>query len=131
MKTNRSARTLMAAASLAVLMLGASGAAHAYGDTIYWSIGMSSSGVQVGLASAPPVFVPAHPVYVAPPRPVVLLQPAPVYYAQPYAHRGWSHHNHGRHVGYGRVGEAYGHGNDRYERGHERGREGHGHNQHR
>lgn len=131
MKTNRSVQALMAAASLALLTLGASGGAHAYGDTIYWSIGMSSSGVQVGVASAPPVFVPAQPIYVAP-RPMVLVQPAPVYYAQNYAHRGWwSHRDHGRHAGYGHMGEAYGHGNARYERGHERGREGHGHNQHR
>ena len=114
MKTNFSLKTLAASACLAALALGASGAAQAHGDNIYWSIGMSSPGVQVGVASAPPMVMypptyPVYPVYVAP-RPVVYMPPAPVYYGPP---PGWRHHGH---PGWGRGYE--GRGDERWE--HER-----------
>lgn len=83
MKINRSVYSTAAAAALAVAALGATGAAQA-GD-VFWSLGLSSPGVAVGVANAPPVYVAPQPVYVQPqpvyvqPRPVY-VQPAPVYY---------------------------------------------------
>lgn len=86
-------------------------------DDVYWSIGVNSPGVSVGVSNAPPVYVQPAPVYVQPapvyvrPRPVyvqpapVYVQPAPVYrpgyYVQPvvqpqpvYVYPGWRHgHN--------------------------------------
>ncbi len=41
-------------------------------DDVYWSIGVNSPGVAVGVSNAPP------------PRPVVVHQPAPVVIHQPY-----------------------------------------------
>jgi hypothetical protein len=86
MKAIFSLRSLALTAAAAALTLGATGAAQAHGDNIYWSIGMSSPGVQVGVSSAPPVVM-YPPVYVAP-RPVVYM-PAPVAYGPP----GWRHHH--------------------------------------
>jgi len=90
MKHNRSAtRSVWARAAAAVLgmaALGATGLAQA-GD-VYWSLGVSSPGIAVGVANAPPVYVQPAPVYVAPapvyvqPRPVY-VRPAPVYYGAP------------------------------------------------
>lgn len=54
-------------------------AAHARGDDVYWSIGVSSPGVAVGVSNAPP---PRH--VVVQPQPVVIHQPAPVVIHQPY-----------------------------------------------
>jgi hypothetical protein len=90
-------------------------------DDVYWSVGVQSPGVQVGVSNAPPA-----PVYVQRPRPrpiyvqpaPVVVYPAPVYYGQPsrivyvdqwavpigrdYDHRG----RRGKHRGHG-------HGHDR------------------
>lgn len=101
-------------ALVAALTAGAAGLAQAR-DNIYWSIGVHSPGVSVGVANAAPVVsypryaYPSYgyPVYgaqpvVVVPRPVV-VHPAPVYYVgQPQYvykerkhHRKWrKHHRH-------------------------------------
>lgn len=110
MKASYSVRTLAALASAAVLTLGASSAAHAHdGGNIYWSIGMSSPGVSVGVASAPPMVM-YPPVYVVP-RPVYYLPPAPVVYGPP----GWYRHDNGWHRGW----HGRGHDHGRFEHGRE------------
>jgi hypothetical protein len=63
-----------ATAALAVLALGAAGAAHAR-DNVSFSIGISSPGFY---GQPAPVYYPQQPVYVQP-RPVY-VQPAPAYY---------------------------------------------------
>jgi hypothetical protein len=127
MKIIRSASSLVAASTLALVGLGLAAAAQA-GD-VYWNVGVSSPGVQLGVSSAPqvvyqpvyqpmyqPVYVQRPPVYVQP-RPVVYVQPAPVfvgqpYYGQPqYVQTGWE-----------RPGPGWRHGHrhheqDRYESG--------------
>ena len=95
--------------------LAAAGAAQA-GSNVYWSVGVAAPGIQVGVASAPPV-VAAAPVFVQPapvwvqPAPVVVqpapvwVQPAPVVYRAPRVvvpapvvyrpvPRGWVRHHH-------------------------------------
>lgn len=81
---------LAAVAVVGAAALVAAGAAQARED-VYWSVGVASPGVQLGVSnSAPRVLVQPAPVYVQPapvymqPRPVY-MQPAPVYYrpAQP------------------------------------------------
>lgn len=70
--------------------------AHARSD-VYWSIGVHSPGVAVGVSNAPPVYHVSPPVYYAP-RPVYYTPP-PVYYAprpvvvypQPVYRPGWGH----------------------------------------
>ena len=122
MNANRSAKhsawALAGAASVAVLTLGASTAAIA-GD-VYWSVGLSSPGVQLGVFSPHPVYVQPQPYYVqqqpvysqpqviyTQPRPVY-VQPQPVYvqprpvYVQPQpvvVYNGWRHPGHGWHHG--------------------------------
>lgn len=71
MKVQGSAGSLVAVAALALLALGASGAAQA--RDVFWSVGVASSGVQLGVSNAPPLVVQ---------RPVVVL-PQPVYYGPP------------------------------------------------
>lgn len=123
MNTQFSASSLAGVALVAALTLGASGAAQAHGDDIYWSIGMSSPGVQIGMSNGPtvvmqpPVYVQQAPVYVQPrpyyvaPRPVVYMPPQPVYFGYP----GWGR-RHGEHEGY----RGYGYrGEERFE--HDRG----------
>ena len=61
----------LAAATLAFAALAASGTASA--NDVYWSIGVSSPGIQVGVQNAPPV------VY----RPVVVYSQPQVVYQQP------------------------------------------------
>lgn len=108
MKTTSSIKALASMACVAALTLGASGAAQAHGDNLYWSVGVSSPGVQVGVSSAPPMVM-YPPVYVAP-RPVIYMQPAPVVYGPP----GWSRgHGHGWGHGYREYG------NERFEHGRE------------
>lgn len=113
MKTNAKS-SLAALALLATLGLGASGAAQAHGDDIFWSIGMSQPGIQVGVSNAPPmpVYVPARPVYVPQPQ-VIYVPPQPVYRAVPvyygrgygWGHRGWEErHERYEHGGYERRG---------------------------
>lgn len=87
-----------ALSGLLAATLGMAGAAHAH-DNIYWSVGIASPGVSVGVTSAPPVavypapiYVPSYPVVVAP-RPIYYGPPAPVFYGPP---PGWRHgHGHG------------------------------------
>lgn len=97
MKVKSFPRLLAAMASVAALTLGAGSAAQAH-ENIYWSVGIASPGVSVGVANAPPMpvypsmYVQPYPVVVAP-RPVYYAAPAPVYYGPP---PGWRHrHGHG------------------------------------
>ena len=82
MNNRRSGYGVAAAAVLAVAALGATGAAQAGG--VFWSLGVDSPGLALGLSNAPPVYVAPQPVYVQP-QPVYLqpqgyyVQPAPVY----------------------------------------------------
>lgn len=121
MKTHRRISISVAAgASLLALAL----AAPAQAQDVFWSIGLSSPGVQVGVSSAPqvlvqPVYQPhvrlAPPVFVLP-RPLVYVRPAPVVYLpaapvvylpasvlrlhkhHPGQHRGWQHQHDRREV---------------------------------
>lgn len=107
MKAKHSVYALAGAASLAVMALGVSGAARA-GD-VYWSVGLSSPGVRLGVYSPQAVYVQPQAVYVQP-QPVyvqpqaVYVQPQPHYvqpppvYAQPQeAYAGWHRPGHGWH----------------------------------
>lgn len=124
MNTKISASTLASLACVAALTLGASGAAQAQED-IYWSIGMSSPGVQIGMSNAPtvvvqpPVYVQQRPVYVVP-RQVVYMQPQPV----AYGYSGYGYRNYREHEGYRGYGyrgeqrfEHRGEGRFEHERG--------------
>lgn len=119
--TTKAKTSLAALALLATLGLGASGAAQAHGGgDVYWSIGMSSPGVTVGVSNAPvvvqpPVIYAPAPVVVAP-RPVMYPAPMPVYYRYPMPprhhgwerERGWEHRDwdHDDRRGHGRGGEG-------------------------
>lgn len=72
------AARMAALAAVGLAMLAGAGSAQA-GSNVYWSVGVAGPGIQVGVASAPPI-VAAAPVFV-PPTPV-FMQPAPVW-AQP------------------------------------------------
>jgi hypothetical protein len=114
MKIKRSASSWVAALSVALAALGSVGVAQA-GDNVFWSVGMSSPGIQVGVANAVPVvqqmYVPRQPVYMAP-QPVY-VQPAPVYMAQPqYVQVGWERPNYGWERRHGH--RHHGHGHDRH-----------------
>ena len=92
MKINRSASSLVMAAGVALAAFGFTGAAQA--QDVFWSVGMSSPGVQLGVTNARPVYAP--PVYVQPqavymaPQPMVYVQPAPVFVAPPrYIQTDW------------------------------------------
>lgn len=136
----RSLGTRLSAAA-GVLLLGAAALGDARADNVYWSIGVHSPGVNVGVGNAPPVVV-----YPAPRRyyqqpPVVVLPPR-VVYAVPHGHRGpprWAQngHRHGYPHGHpywkqggreDRYGDRYGdyrdgHRGDKYAWDH-RGRDG-------
>lgn len=73
-----------AALALSLAALAGTGAAHARGD-VYWSVGVNSPGVALGVASAPPVYVAPAPVYVAP-APVYVAPARPSYYGPPPAY---------------------------------------------
>lgn len=101
-------------------------------DNVYWSVGVNSPGVQVGVSNGPPVYVQRpRPVYVQP-APVVVypgygyerprfIAPSPVYYQQaprvvyvdsysaPIG-RGYDRHWRGGHD----RGHGHGRGPDRY-----------------
>ena len=92
----------LAAGALALASWGMTGLAQA--DEVYWSVGVSSPGVRVGVANAAPVMVMPQPVYQQPrpvyrepPRPVyrelpqvIYVQPAPFYRAPPqYVQSAW------------------------------------------
>jgi hypothetical protein len=124
MNTKISVSTLASMACVAALTLGASGVAQAQED-IFWSVGMSSPGVRIGVSNAPAVVV-QHPVYVqqahvyVAPRPVVYMAPQPVYYGYGYGNRSYREHEGYRSYGYrgGERGE-YRRGGERFD--HERG----------
>ncbi len=128
-------------ATLAAAAWGLSaGSAQARGsqDDVYWSIGVNSPGVSVGVSNAPP---PRE--VVVRPRPVVIHQPAPVVIQQPYAYvrpvvvhprpvvyHGWGHgprwddrrhwqHRH-HHDRYDRD-DRHGRGDDRWDDNDDRG----------
>lgn len=104
MKAKSLLKPFAALAGAAALLLGA-GAAQAHGDNIYWSIGVGSPGVHVGVASAPPVVAYPPVVYMPPPRPVIYAPVAPVVYGPP---PGWRHHHHrGWERGYAYGGRGY------------------------
>ncbi|MGE0100497.1 MAG: hypothetical protein AB7S86_19325 [Hydrogenophaga sp.] len=94
--------------------------AQARGNDVYWSIGVNSPGVAVGVSNAPPVYYAPRPVYHAP-RPIyyapppVYYAPPPVYYAPRPVYRSyWGHgprfddrrHGHGNR---GHRGHRHGH----------------------
>lgn len=87
MKTKRSVYALIGAASLAALTLGASGAAQAGNNDVFWSVGLSSPGVSVGVSNGQSYYSQPQVVYSQPQ--VVYSQPQVVYsqpqviYAQP------------------------------------------------
>lgn len=106
-------RSSALAKSLALVTLAAGAWALSAGtaqarDDVYWSIGVNSPGVSVGVSNAPavavypqPVYVEQRPVYVQPrpvyvqPRPVVIHQPypyvRPVVVPQPVYYSGWGY----------------------------------------
>jgi hypothetical protein len=120
----------LASAAAAAWALSAS-PAQARNDDVYWSVGVTSPGVVVGVSNAPP----PRPVVVYP-QPVVVHQPAPVVvygpphphtrpvvvYPRPVVYQGWGprwddrherrhwwkHHRHDRH-------EHRGRGDDRWD----------------
>ncbi len=71
---------VLATGLLAVGALGVAGVAQARSD-VYWSVGVGSPGVSVGVGNLPPVYYAPQPVYVAPPP--VYVRPRPVYVAPP------------------------------------------------
>lgn len=101
-------RVLAAAGALALVAVGTSAQAR----DVFWSVGITSPGVAVGVGNAAvyapaPVYVAPAPVYVAPrpvyvaPQPVYVappayyVRPAPVYYT--YYGDGYTHdHRHGK-----------------------------------
>ncbi len=107
----KTVQRILATGLLALGALGAAGVAQA--RDVYWSVGVNSPGVAVGVGNAP--YYPPQPVYVAPPPPVyyaprpVYYAPQPVYYGPPavvyrpgwggYYGRPWRdghrHHGHG------------------------------------
>ncbi|AVS62599.1 hypothetical protein C8241_13660 [Paracidovorax avenae] len=80
MTKSRSFAAIAAAAGVGLALLAASGAAQA--RDVYWSIGVNSPGVSVGVGAGPGVIYSPPVTYVAPP-PVYYSPPAPVYYAPP------------------------------------------------
>ena len=117
--TSMAAR-VAAMATVGLAALAGAGSAQA-GSNVFWSVGVAGPGIQVGVASAPPVVVQQAPVWVRPapvwvqPAPVwvqpapVWMQPAPVVYRAPRVVvsppvvyrpvvRGWArpHHPHGQ-----------------------------------
>lgn len=90
------ARGLMVAALATGAWALSAGTAQARGgDDVYWSIGVNSPGVAVGVSNAPPVVHQSYPSYtpypVYQPRPVyqrpIVIQHAPVVVHQPYPYR--------------------------------------------
>jgi len=115
MKINRSVSSLVVAASVALAALGGVGSAQA--QNVFWSVGLSSPGVNVGLSNALPMYQPvyqeSYPVYGAP-QPVIYVRSAPVYRVAPqYIQAGWRYPGHRRgwqHEQQRHEGERSGHG---------------------
>ncbi len=89
-------------------------------DNVYWSIGIQSPGVAVGVANAPPV-VYGPPAYYYQPRPVVVyprpvvVAPQPIYHYDDHRPRHWKKDRHW-HKGHGHgYGRGYGRGHDRWD----------------
>lgn len=63
----------------------AAGQAQARGshDDVYWSVGVNSPGVSVGVSNAPPVVVQPRPVVIHQPAPVVVQPAYPYPYVRP------------------------------------------------
>lgn len=123
------------ARGLATLALAAgawalSGSAQAR-DNVYWSVGVNSPGVTVGVSNAPTVvYSHSYPSYGYPvysPRPVVVYEPRPVVvhprpvvvhrypvYAEPHWH-GHKPHKHWHKHGHRGHGHGYRHGRDRWD----------------
>ncbi len=83
MKNRSLSAWLAAAASVAVLALGSSGAAQARG--VYWSAGVALPGVVVGVGNGYSVYTTPVPTYYAPapvyyPAPAAYYAPPPAYY---------------------------------------------------
>ena len=78
MKIHRSAGSLVVIAALGASALGV-GAAQA--REVFWSVGIASPGVQLGVSNTPQMLY-QRPVVVVP-QPVYYGQPQPVYYGQP------------------------------------------------
>ena len=76
---NRSVSAWLAAASVALLALGSTGAAQARGN-VYWSAGVAVPGVVVGVGNGYSVYTTPEPTYYAP---APGYYPAPAYYAPP------------------------------------------------
>ena len=86
----------------AVLLVGAAGVAtRAHADNLYWSVGVGSPGVSVGITNGWPGPVYVQPVAVAP----IYYQTVPVYqpgWAPPgHAHGWYKNRGHGHHKGHG------------------------------
>ena len=147
MKSKLSVPALATLTCVAMLTLGASGAAQAHDvDDIFWSIGMASPGIRIGVSNAPtvvvqppiyvpqPVYVEQYPVYVE--RPVIYAPPV-VYYGYPgraYGHGRKHHGHHEDHDGYRDYGYGGGdrivYGQRNFELQREGRREGHGQGHH-
>lgn len=140
MTTGNSVRKLLGAGALGLAGLAGLGfGGSAMAQEVYWSLGIGSPGVQVGVSNAPPV-VYQQPVQHYYPRAVVVqpqpvyVQPAPVQYAYPVyssqypqvypqvysrqvapvapvVYGGWLHGHHGWHHGRG-YGHGYWQGSD-------------------
>lgn len=78
-------------------------ASLAQANDVYWSVGVASPGVSIGVSSSRPVVVVPAPVYVQPAP--VYRRPAPIFvqpqvvYVQPYPVHGWNGW-HQEHKGY-------------------------------
>lgn len=122
MNFDRLTRKWRVVASLAAAALASASAVQAQSPGVYWSVGLSSPGVQVGVGNAQPVIVQPAPRVVVVPQQPVYVQPqagyypgfSPSYYpvysqpvvvyppvAQPVYRGGWHHQHH--HHGHGYV----------------------------
>lgn len=120
MKIKRIASSWVTVLGVALAALASVGTAQA-GDNVYWSVGMSAPGMQLGVANAVPVvqqvYMPRPQVYMAP-QPVY-MQPAPVYMARPqYVQVGWDRPDYGWERRHGH--RRHGHHDYRGHRDHDR-----------
>lgn len=143
MKINRQLQCLVAVATLAVSAMGVTGSAQAREQdhhNVFWSVGVSSPGVQVGFSNARPVVVqtPMYPVYQQPApvyvQPTVYMRPAPMYvqpapvYFQPvvsqpqFVQAGWGYPE--RHYGWRHGHRHHGHWSHDRQQGERGGRGG-------
>lgn len=110
-----------------VLLVSLAGAGAAGAADVYWSVGVHSPGVHVGVGNAPPVVVSTRPVVVhVPPRVVYAPPPVVVYhYAYPVYRAGWvppGHAKHGKARGHRHAhAEVHGRHDGRWEHDRQRG----------